>query len=97
MRRIMIILVFSISSSIVFVQEKPENSSTTKKTSRNGRDIPSKRILENRKNKTFNLLLNVMTTIGIYDLHFSIGPFERVTTPLIGLRPEKLIYEGQSP
>lgn len=49
---------------------------------------------ENEKKKTFNLKMNVMTSIGIYDLRFSISPSGRATALLTGLRPGQLTFDG---
>ncbi len=49
---------------------------------------------ENTKQKTFYLSINVMTPIGIYDLHFSIDSSGRATAMLSGLSPGELTFEG---
>ena len=64
---------------------------------------------ENEKRKNFNLSINVMTAIGIYDLRFSIGSSGSASALLTGLRrgqltfdgdlvpmDESIVYEGQS-
>ena len=51
-------------------------------------------LTENEKRKTFNLTFNVMTSIGIYDLHLSVGPSGKATALLTGLRPGQLTFDG---
>ena len=48
----------------------------------------------NDKKKTFRLTVNVMTSIGIYDVNFSIGSSGRTTALLTGLRRGNLSFEG---
>lgn len=54
----------------------------------------SKWELREDKKHNFTLSMNVMTAIGIYDLHFSIGPSGRSTARLTGLRAGNLTFEG---
>jgi hypothetical protein len=54
----------------------------------------SKWELREDKKRNFTLSMNVMTTIGIYDLHFSIGPSGRATARLTGLRAGNLTFDG---
>jgi hypothetical protein len=49
---------------------------------------------ENEKNRSFYLKVNVMTSIGMYDLLFHIGPYGDATARLTGLRSESLTFEG---
>jgi len=49
---------------------------------------------ENKKHHTFSLTMNVMTSIGIYDLHFSIGPSGQATARISGLRGGQLTFDG---
>jgi ribosomal protein L9 len=50
--------------------------------------------LKEDKKRNFMLSMNVMTTIGIYDLHFSISPSGRATARLTGLRAGNLTFDG---
>ncbi|MDD4968542.1 MAG: DUF4251 domain-containing protein [Paludibacter sp.] len=56
--------------------------------------ITSWKLTENTKNMTFNLYLNVMTNIGIYDLYFSISSSGKSTALLTGLTAGQLTFEG---
>jgi hypothetical protein len=56
--------------------------------------ISNWKLTENSKNKTFDVQLTVMTTIGIYDLFFSVGSSGRATARLTGLRPGQLTFDG---
>jgi hypothetical protein len=49
---------------------------------------------ENKKNRSFDLIINVMTNIGIYDLQFSIGLWGSSTVRLTGLTAGQLTFEG---
>lgn len=49
---------------------------------------------ENKKNKTFDLRLNVMTTIGIYDVYLSVSSSGKATAHLTGLSAGRLTFEG---
>ena len=51
-------------------------------------------LTENEKRNTFHLAMNVMTSIGIYDVRFSIGPDGRTSARLTGLRPGQLTFDG---
>ncbi len=53
------------------------------------------KLTENEKQKSFNLTINVMTTIGIYDLSFMIGPSNTATASLTGLKAGQLTFEGR--
>lgn len=57
--------------------------------------ITNWKLTENKKQKSFNLTINVMTTIGIYDLSFMIGPLNSATATLTGLRAGQLTFEGR--
>lgn len=46
------------------------------------------------KRKTFALEMNVMTSIGIYDLRFTIGPSGNAKALLTGLRAGNLTFDG---
>jgi len=52
------------------------------------------KLKENKKTKSFLLSFTVMTNIGIYDLHFTIGG-TYATARLTGLRAGELTFEGQ--
>lgn len=52
-------------------------------------------LTENAKNKSFNLRINVMSNIGIYDLNFSISPSTGATADLTGLRAGRLTFDGE--
>ena len=56
--------------------------------------ITSWELRENKKQKSFDLTINVMTCIGIYDLHFLIGPSKNATANLTGLRAGQLTFDG---
>lgn len=56
--------------------------------------ITSWELRENKKQKSFDLSINVMTSIGIYDLHFRIGPSTDATANLTGLRAGQLTFDG---
>lgn len=49
---------------------------------------------ENKKKKTFNLRINVMTAIGIYDVALSISPSGKATANLTGLSAGMLTFDG---
>ncbi len=49
---------------------------------------------EDPKHSTFNISMNVMTTIGIYDVNFSIGASGQATARLTGLRAGQLTFDG---
>ena len=51
-------------------------------------------LTENKKNKSFNLSINVMTSIGFYDLFISIGSWGNSTARLTGLSSGELTFEG---
>lgn len=51
-------------------------------------------VTENKKQKSFSLSINVMTSIGIYDLFFSIGSWGNSTARLTGLSAGELTFEG---
>ncbi len=51
-------------------------------------------IKENKKKKTFYLTMNMMSSIGIYDVSFSVGPTGQATAYLSGIRAGKLIFDG---
>ena len=49
---------------------------------------------ENTKKNTFYLSMSVMTPIGIYDVHMSIGSSGSTLARLTGLRPGELTFDG---
>ena len=51
-------------------------------------------LTEDKKSKSFNLTINVLTSVGIYDLHFSIGLWGNSTVMLSGLSAGQLTFEG---
>ena len=51
-------------------------------------------LTENKKSKSFCLSMNVMTTIGIYDLFFNIGCSGKSTATLTGLSAGRLTFDG---
>ena len=51
-------------------------------------------LTENEKKKTFNVKMNVMTSIGMYDVYFSIGPSGNATALLTGIRRGRLTFDG---
>ena len=50
--------------------------------------------LKEDKRHNFILSMNVMTAIGIYDLHFSISSSGRTTARLTGMRSGSLTFDG---
>jgi hypothetical protein len=56
--------------------------------------ITNWKLTEFKKQKTFGLSVDVMTSIGIYDLYFVISPGGMSTVRLTGLRPGELTFEG---
>ena len=52
-------------------------------------------LTEDKKSKSFNLTINVLTSVGIYDLHFSIGLWGNSTVMLSGLSAGQLTFEGK--
>jgi hypothetical protein len=50
--------------------------------------------LKEDKRHNFTLSMNVMTAIGIYDLHLSVSPSGRATARLTGLRSGNLTFDG---
>ena len=56
--------------------------------------ITSWKLTENKKKNYFGLRINVMTTIGFYDLYFSISPSGQATAQLTGLRSGSLTFDG---
>ena len=57
-------------------------------------DITKWELTENPKNKTFTLRMNVMTSIGIYDLFFDIGASGQSSALLTGLSAGRLTFDG---
>ena len=51
-------------------------------------------LTEDKKNRSFNLTINVLTSIGNYDLHFFIGLWGNSTVRLTGLTAGQLTFEG---
>jgi len=56
--------------------------------------ISNWKLVENQKQKTFSLSFNVMTSIGIYDLYFTIVPSNSSSVRLTGLRAGELTFIG---
>lgn len=56
--------------------------------------ITSWKLTENKRKNSFGLRINVMTTIGFYDLFFSIIPSGQATAQLTGLRSGSLTFDG---
>ena len=52
------------------------------------------KVTQNEKNRTFNVLMNVMTPIGIYDVNFSIMPGGQATALLTGMSGGRLTFDG---
>ena len=50
---------------------------------------------KNEKKNSYNLSMSVMTSIGIYDLHFLIDPSGHATARLTGLRSGSLTFDGK--
>lgn len=57
-------------------------------------EITKWELTENDKNKTFALRINVMTSIGIYDLFFDISASGQSTALLTGLSSGRLTFDG---
>lgn len=57
-------------------------------------EITKWELTENDKSKSFTLRINVMTSIGIYDLFFNIGASGQSTARLTGLRSGQLTFDG---
>jgi len=51
-------------------------------------------LTENLKKTNFGLRINVMTTIGFFDLYFSISPSGQTTAQLTSMRGGKLTFDG---
>jgi len=58
-------------------------------------EITNWKLTEDKKTKSFSLYINVMTSIGVYDLFFRINPFGDSTALLTGLRYGQLTFEGE--
>lgn len=52
------------------------------------------KLKEDEKRNSFTLSMNVMTNLGMYDLHFNIGSSGNATARLTGLRPGQLTFDG---
>lgn len=50
---------------------------------------------QNKKKKYFNLTMHVMTSIGSYDIHMSIGSDGNARARLSGMKPITLIFDGE--
>ena len=59
-------------------------------------EITSWQVTENKKAKSFNLIMNVMTSIGIYDLFISIDSRGNSTARLTGLSAGQLTFVGDA-
>lgn len=57
-------------------------------------NITSWKLTENKKKNSLVLRMNVMTSIGIYDLFFSISPSGQATAQLTGLSSGSLTFDG---
>lgn len=57
-------------------------------------EITKWELTENPKNKTFTLRMNVMTSIGTYDLFFDISASGQSTALLTGLSSGRLTFDG---
>jgi hypothetical protein len=53
------------------------------------------KLTEDKKQESFNLYINVMTSIGIYDLYFMIDSSGYGTATLTGLTPGQLTFGGK--
>lgn len=56
--------------------------------------ISNWQIMENKKNKTFYVRMNVMSPIGIYDVLFSVSSSGKATAQLTGLSAGQLTFDG---
>lgn len=52
------------------------------------------KVMQNKKNKTFDVRMFVSTPIGMYDLDFSVMPDGRATALLTGIRSGRLTFDG---
>jgi len=52
------------------------------------------KLKENIKQRTFYLSMSVMTSIGVYDLQFTIGPSENTMALLTGITAGQLTFDG---
>jgi len=50
---------------------------------------------QNKKKKNFNVTMHVMTSIGSYDVHMSIGYDGKARARLSGMKPITLIFDGE--
>ena len=50
---------------------------------------------EDKKHESFYLQVNIMTSIGFYDIHFSIGGEGDATALVTGLGPGRLTFDGE--
>lgn len=57
-------------------------------------NISNWKLTENKKDKSYVLYFNVMTTIGIYDLTFNIDASGHATALLTGMTPGQLTFDG---
>jgi hypothetical protein len=98
---------FPVNSSINFVKVEPKGEAVIQIGSNwrvgfNGvggvtakGKITNWEVKENPKNKTFNVNMFVTTSIGMYDLNFSIQPDGQATVRLSGMRGENLTFDGE--
>ena len=97
---------FPVSSMINFVKVEPDNRAVIQigsnwRVGPNGvggvtakGKITQWRVFQNKRNDTFNVMMNVMTPIGIYDVNFSIMPGGQATALLTGLSGGRLTFDG---
>ncbi len=97
---------FWVSPTINFVKVEPDNKAVIQIGSNwrfgpngvggvtaKGR-ITHWKVSQNKKSDTFNVIMNVMTPIGIYDVNFSIMPGGHATALLTGISGDRLTFEG---
>ena len=95
-----------VSSGINFVKVEPDNEAAIQIGSywgfgSNGvggvtarGKITSWKVSQNEKNKSFHVTMNVMTPIGIYDVHFSISQDGRASALLTSNYGGRLTFNG---
>ena len=99
-------LQFPVSSGINFVKVEPNNKAVIQIGSNwrigpngvggvtaKGR-ITGWKVRQNEKSKTFNVMMNVMTPIGIYDVNFSIMPSGQASALLTSNWGGHLTFRG---
>lgn len=97
---------FKVSPIINFIKVEPNNKAVIQIGSNwrvgpngvggvtaKGR-ITKWKVTQNKKNKTFDVMMNVITPIGIYDVNFSVMPNGQATALLTGSSGGHLTFDG---